>query len=79
MYVCHCRAVTDGVVRASIEAGAGDLCSLARQCGAGSRCGGCHLALRELLAEAGLEAAVGSCPLAGNLPAESPRATPQAA
>lgn len=51
MYVCHCRAVTDCTIRAAIEAGATDLCSLAEDCGAGSRCGGCHFALRQLLAE----------------------------
>lgn len=55
MYVCHCRAVTDCAIRASIAAGADDLCALAQRCGAGSRCGGCHMALRELLEEAGLE------------------------
>ncbi len=55
VFVCHCRAVTDGTVRASIEEGACSLGELASACGAGSRCGGCHLALRRLLAEAGLE------------------------
>ncbi|MGH9280485.1 MAG: (2Fe-2S)-binding protein [Acidimicrobiales bacterium] len=54
MFVCHCRAVTDSTVRASIQEGARSLHELADGCGAGSRCGGCHLALRRLLSEAGL-------------------------
>ncbi|MDP9386609.1 MAG: (2Fe-2S)-binding protein [Actinomycetota bacterium] len=54
MFVCHCRAVTDGVIRGAIEAGAADAGTLARQCGAGSRCGGCWPALEALLAEYGL-------------------------
>lgn len=55
MYVCHCRAVTDRTIRAAIADGADDLAELAQSCGAGSRCGGCHLALRLLLAEYGLD------------------------
>lgn len=55
MFVCHCRAVSDTTVRASIAEGARTLGELADECGAGSRCGGCHLALRRLLSEAGLE------------------------
>lgn len=54
MFVCHCRAVTDRTIRGAIEAGAVDTRSLARQCGAGSRCGGCWPALESLLAEYGL-------------------------
>jgi bacterioferritin-associated ferredoxin len=38
-----------------IAAGATSLCALAETCGAGSRCGGCHVALRQMLAEAGLD------------------------
>ena len=56
MFVCHCRAVTDGTIRSAIEAGASDPGALARHCGAGSRCGGCWPALASLLAEYGLEA-----------------------
>ena len=54
MFVCHCRAVTDGTIRGAIEAGASDPRALARHCGAGSRCGGCWPALESLLAEYGL-------------------------
>ncbi|MFP5316985.1 MAG: bacterioferritin-associated ferredoxin [Acidimicrobiia bacterium] len=54
MFVCHCRAVTDGAVRATIAEGACSLRDLAEGCGAGSRCGGCHLVLQRMLADAGL-------------------------
>ncbi|HVL27716.1 MAG TPA: (2Fe-2S)-binding protein [Acidimicrobiales bacterium] len=54
MFVCHCRAVTDGTVRATIAQGACSLRDLAQDCGAGSRCGGCHLVLQRMLADAGL-------------------------
>ena len=54
MFVCHCRAVTDGTVRATIAEGAGSLRDLAEGCGAGSRCGGCHLVLQRMLVDAGL-------------------------
>jgi bacterioferritin-associated ferredoxin len=50
VFVCHCRALTDGAVRASIDAGASTLAELAERCGAGSRCGGCRVLLERLLA-----------------------------
>jgi bacterioferritin-associated ferredoxin len=53
MYICHCRAVTDRTVAAAVAGGARSIDDLARKCGAGSRCGGCWPALRELLAEVG--------------------------
>lgn len=55
MLVCHCKAVTDRAVKDSIDSGACSLRDLAECCGAGTRCGGCHLILRRLLAEAGLD------------------------
>lgn len=51
MVICHCRAVNDKCIRAAILAGAHDPDEVARQCGAGSRCGGCLPALLELLNE----------------------------
>ncbi len=51
MYICHCRAVTDRTIRAVIEAGAQTAAEVRRQCGAGSVCGGCYPAVRELVAE----------------------------
>ena len=50
MILCHCRAVSDRVVRRAIDTGACDLQEVALRCGAGARCGGCHPALMSLLA-----------------------------
>lgn len=55
MVVCHCRAVSDCKVRQAIEAGAGDVEAIARQCGAGLACGGCRPALAMLLSDLGFE------------------------
>ena len=51
MYVCHCRAVTDGEIREAITAGACDLDEVGRRCGAGVNCGGCCPLIQELLSE----------------------------
>jgi bacterioferritin-associated ferredoxin len=51
MFVCHCRAVTDGEIREAISAGACDLDQVGRSCGAGITCGGCCPLIQELLAE----------------------------
>jgi bacterioferritin-associated ferredoxin len=53
MFVCHCRAVTDGEILEAIAAGAGDLDEVGRRCGAGITCGGCCPLIQELLAEHG--------------------------
>jgi bacterioferritin-associated ferredoxin len=52
MYICHCRGVTDRTIRAAIASGAGSVDKIGQRCGAGVDCGGCHLALEELLDEA---------------------------
>lgn len=49
MLVCHCKALTDRDVRGAIAAGACTRREIARQCGAGSVCGGCRPLLDELL------------------------------
>ena len=51
MFVCHCRAVTDGEIREAITAGACDLDEVGLRCGAGITCGGCCPLIQELLAE----------------------------
>jgi bacterioferritin-associated ferredoxin len=51
MFVCHCRAVTDGEIREAITAGACDLDEVGLRCGAGVTCGGCCPLIQELLAE----------------------------
>jgi bacterioferritin-associated ferredoxin len=49
--ICHCRAVTDRAIRAAIEAGARTPAEVARSCRAGTGCGGCRSAVRQLLGE----------------------------
>ena len=49
MFICSCRAVSDGTIRAAIAAGARSIEDVAARCGAGARCGGCWPALAELL------------------------------
>jgi bacterioferritin-associated ferredoxin len=51
MWVCHCRAVTDSLVREAIAAGATDETEIGRECGAGTGCGSCHETLRRLCEE----------------------------
>jgi len=51
MIVCHCRAVSDRVIRAEIEQGAAVEDEIIERCGAGSHCGGCLPALQRLLAQ----------------------------
>ncbi|MGQ0805293.1 MAG: (2Fe-2S)-binding protein [Actinomycetota bacterium] len=51
--VCHCRAVSDRVIRAAIECGADREEHLGDRCDAGRRCGGCLPTLRRLLEEHG--------------------------
>ena len=51
MFVCHCRALTDGEIREVITGGACDLDEVGDRCGAGITCGGCCPLIEELLAE----------------------------
>jgi bacterioferritin-associated ferredoxin len=51
MIVCHCRAVSDRVIRAEIEQGAAVEDEIVKRCGAGGHCGGCLPALQRLLAQ----------------------------
>jgi bacterioferritin-associated ferredoxin len=57
VYVCHCRAVTDHVIKDEVSRGASSIDDLAARCGAGSRCGGCWPALEALLHAASRELA----------------------
>ena len=50
MYVCLCKAVTDGQVRAAAAAGAREVAEFGLACGAAPGCGGCHRLLAHLLA-----------------------------
>jgi bacterioferritin-associated ferredoxin len=49
VYVCHCRAVSDRVVKAAVAAGDRTVEDIGASCGAGTDCGGCHRALARLL------------------------------
>lgn len=60
MVICHCRAVSDGLIRCAVDGGALDVEEIVRRCGAGSVCGGCRPAIALLLAEATTHA----CPAA---------------
>ena len=61
MYVCLCRAVTENDVRSVVAEGASDANQVVERCGAGTGCGGCRYALRDLLASCGI--VVEPCPL----------------
>jgi bacterioferritin-associated ferredoxin len=49
MLVCHCKGVTEHELRSAIRSGACTRRELARECGAGSVCGGCRPLIDELL------------------------------
>lgn len=49
MIVCHCFRVSDREVRRAVTAGACDLASVSRACGAGAGCGGCRSAVAEIV------------------------------
>jgi bacterioferritin-associated ferredoxin len=49
MLVCHCKGISHREVERAIDAGAGSHGDVARQCGAGSVCGGCRPVIDELL------------------------------
>jgi assimilatory nitrate reductase catalytic subunit/bacterioferritin-associated ferredoxin len=47
--VCHCQAVSERAIRAAVRSGARCLRSVARSCAAGRSCGGCTLAIDQIL------------------------------
>lgn len=49
MYVCSCRVVNSSTIEEVIEAGATSIDDISRECGAGSRCGGCWPTLMALI------------------------------
>ena len=52
MVVCHCEAINDRTIRDALAAGSTTVDEIARDCGAGSQCGGCVDTIRNLLARA---------------------------
>ena len=62
MIVCICRGKSDRDINRAIEAGASSVRDLQR-CGIGDQCGGCHVTLRSMLAQAAAAAAASQpCP-----------------
>ena len=49
MIVCHCNGVSDRAIRRAVRDGARSLHQIARFCAAGSRCGGCHAVIEEIM------------------------------
>lgn len=49
MIVCHCHRVCDRAIRAAVQAGAATQEDVSEACGAGTRCGRCKPAVRELV------------------------------
>jgi bacterioferritin-associated ferredoxin len=49
MIVCHCQGVSERTIRAAVRKGARSLRSVARACSAGRSCGGCTLAIDEIV------------------------------
>jgi bacterioferritin-associated ferredoxin len=54
MWICLCKSVSDRQIRQAIRAGAQTVEDLSRMTEAGTDCGDCLPALRELLVEAGV-------------------------
>jgi bacterioferritin-associated ferredoxin len=52
MIVCHCRAVSDRTLREALRNGAVDVTGVMAETGAGTCCGGCLVAVEELVVEA---------------------------
>lgn len=61
MVVCHCKAVSDRTVEATIAAGARSVAEVTNRCRAGSGCGNCHRALAALLETATVGATADTC------------------
>lgn len=52
MLVCHCRGVSDRQIQRAVRNGACSLRDVARETGAGMRCGGCRSAVAEVFEQA---------------------------
>jgi bacterioferritin-associated ferredoxin len=49
--VCHCHGITESRIRQIARAREPKLREIARSCGAGTGCGGCRPAIRQILAD----------------------------
>lgn len=52
MLVCHCRGVSDRQIKRAVKNGACTLRDVARETGAGMRCGGCRSNVAQVVQEA---------------------------
>lgn len=52
MLVCHCRGVSDRQIKRAVKNGACTLREVARETGAGMRCGGCRSNVAQVVQEA---------------------------
>ena len=55
MLICHCRQVSDRQIAASARSGATTVGRVGKSCGAGTECGGCVPAIRQLIDEVNQE------------------------
>lgn len=52
MLVCHCRGVSDRQIKRAVKNGACSLREVARETGAGMRCGGCRSNVAQVVQDA---------------------------
>lgn len=52
MLVCHCRGVSDRQIKRAVKNGACSLRDVARETGAGMRCGGCRSSVAQVVQQA---------------------------
>ena len=60
MIVCVCEAVSDRRIRAEVRDGHHTVRSIGRSCGAGTDCGQCRSAVKQLIAQTRSESTPGS-------------------
>lgn len=51
MLICHCHRVSDQKIEAHVRAGAETVGQIGKSCKAGTECGGCVPAIRQILTE----------------------------
>lgn len=71
MLVCHCRGVSDRQIKRAVRNGACSVRQVARETGAGMRCGGCRTNVTQIVEEA-LADAGGSSSVASMIGLELP-------
>ncbi len=69
MIVCQCNGVSDQEIRRVVREGACSVSAVARECGAGACCGGCHEGVREIIGQtAAVGATLADAPVLGLVP-----------